>query len=110
MTTEKLEVIFDNGGGITVQSPAFTHYYDNAAQAAEDVRQLLAGADPSDWEGNDPQAAIAYTEDDWRNGGLRIYDVADLRDSMASRNPIGGWHNEADFLAALTGREIDTWD
>ena len=110
MEHNDLQIILDNGGGITVQCAAFTHSYDNAAQAADDVRELLAGADPSDWDGNEPSAAIAFTADDVRNGGYRVYDVADLRESINTQGQIlCGWHNETDFLAALTGRKIADW-
>lgn len=114
-----LEVIIDNGGGLTVQCDEFVHAYDGqsneaiAKHAAEDVTALLRGDDdPGDWEGNEPECRIEYTYDDIRNGGYEVFSEADLRAEIAATGPldddtIKGGYMGAAFLVALTGREID---
>lgn len=80
-----IEVIIDNGGGLTVQCDAFVHAYDGssdekiAKQSAHDVAKLLRGEDPSDWDGNEPDCRIDYTHDQLRNGAYWVLDNDDLR-------------------------------
>lgn len=102
-----IEVLFDDGGGITVQTDDFAHSYDDAKQAATDVKLLLDGDATSDWDGNDDSCRINWGHEDLGNGGLKVYDTADLKREIASKDPISvGWHNMDDFLAALTGRTV----
>jgi len=55
MTYVDFQILFDNGGGITVLSADFCHFYDRPDWAADDVRAVLGGADPADWDGNEPE-------------------------------------------------------
>jgi hypothetical protein len=48
-------IFFDNGGGITLLLADYCRHYDRADWAANDVRALLGGADPSDWDNNEPE-------------------------------------------------------
>ena len=73
-----VEVICDNGGGITVQTPTFAHHYRSADQAAEDVKAILSGDDCSGWDGNEPEARVEPTLEDISNGGYRVIDPAPL--------------------------------
>lgn len=106
-----LEVILDNGGGLTVQCDGYTHAYDDASyeamatHAATDVRALLDGADPSDWDGNEPENRIDYDSNQLRNGGYRILDENDLRQIMAGAYPETKGHTELLFVTALATRE-----
>lgn len=50
-----MAILFDNGGGITLITPDYCHSYERPDWAAQDVAALLGGADPSDWDGNEPQ-------------------------------------------------------
>jgi hypothetical protein len=75
------DVIFDNGGGTTLQTDdGFAHYYDDAAQAANDVKVLLDGGDTSDWDGNEEEdgCRMEYDYDDERNGGYLWHSRADV--------------------------------
>ena len=56
----QFDVIFDNGGGTTLQigKRGYVHHYDTAEQAARDVKVLLDGGNANDWEGNEPQFRI----------------------------------------------------
>lgn len=95
--TTSLEVVFDDGGSVTIQCDGYAHIYDDAAQAADDARQILAGADPSGWDGNEPDARIAWTDEDVRNGGYRVYDAEGLRNPK----PDEDWQNVSDFFQAF---------
>lgn len=72
-------VIFDNGGGITVQLKSWAHYYQDGTKAAEDVAiWILKGKDASGWEGHEPEAlACDPSLDEIRNGGYRIWTIGD---------------------------------
>jgi hypothetical protein len=63
-----LQLLFDNGGGITLITPDYCHAYDRPDWAAESVAALLNGADPSGWDGNEPEfRRDRHAEDDAMN-------------------------------------------
>lgn len=107
MTHDSLEVIIDNGGGLTVQCDNFVHAYDGssneavAKQAADDVAALLRGEDPSDWDGNEPECRINYTHDQIRNGGYEVLDIGDLRVIVEADTEVKGGYMGAAFAKAL---------
>lgn len=97
MQSKDIEIIFDNGGGITIQTDEFVHNYDDAADAARDVRGLIQGANPNDWDGNEPECRIIPTDDQIRNGGYKVmepedFDIGAYEDSS--------WSNVREFQAA----------
>jgi len=49
------ELLFDNGGGITLITPNYCSHSDDAECMAYDVADLLDGADPEEWDGNHPE-------------------------------------------------------
>jgi hypothetical protein len=104
----QFDVIFDNGGGVTLQGDGFAVAYEahsyTVRQAADDARALLNGADPSDWEGNNE----ANRETNLRE--CRVYSSVDLQAEMQLPHPIDARYHgasEREFLAHLTGREIE---
>jgi hypothetical protein len=108
--TKMIEVIFDNGGGINVQTDTYTHNYDDAAQAATDVKAILDGESTSGWDGNDREMWIdtssAEADDNFwaqvRNGGYRHYDLDDVKAEIAKAEATDtGWRNIDDFFSAL---------
>jgi hypothetical protein len=109
MDAHSFVVIFDNGGGITLQVDApeksgeYSHSYDDGKQAADDVRLLLGGTDPSDWEGNDPDAALATcTQEDIRNGGASQRSGEEIAGIVeAGEMPEYCGQSENDFFVAL---------
>jgi len=101
MRHPSLEVVFDDGGGITVQCRRYVHNYDDAQQAASDVSELLAGADPAGWDGNAPGHRIRYTNEQIRNGAYLVLDSVQLREATKQQADDSSWHNVRDFLAAL---------
>lgn len=102
------DVIFDNGGGITLQtSDGFTHHYDDPAQVAADVRNLLKGQETDSWEGNEHDAKLEYDEDTESNGGYRWLTGSEIRYIIsAGCYPSAGYnytfgHNDEQFFKAL---------
>jgi len=96
------DLIFDNGGGITIQTSDYAHTYDSAKQAAEDMHAILDGADPAKdgWAGNELDNGVepmSYEPDVERNGGYRWYmnEVPTLEDGNMS------WGNIEDFVKAF---------
>ena len=69
-----VRVIFDNGGGITLQFGDWAHWYNgNIEQAAEDYLAYLKDGTMEGWEGHEEDAAaLEPTLDEIRNGGYRI--------------------------------------
>ena len=64
------DLIFDNGGGITLQTSDYCHNYSNPGQAARDVIGLLAcGGDTVGWDSNEPEFRQAYDGEVELNGG-----------------------------------------
>jgi len=99
-----IEIIFDNGGGATLQDRdnRYIHNYQDMDQLAVDVIDLRDGGSTADWDGNEyddyvetqKQAAIDCGDDpddlpddtgfidpsydDIRNGGYRVYNLDEL--------------------------------
>ena len=92
------EIIFDNGGGATLQTPEFCHHYSDMNHLARDVKALIDGDDSADWDGDEPDHFI--DDDNYRqhaeNGGLKcITNWEDAKDT--------GWLNEKEFAWAISG-------
>lgn len=94
-----VELIFDNGGGITLQTDSFVHSYDDAQQVARDALAILNGDDTSLWEGNEPECRIDPTDHDIRNGGYRVMSLTDFAGNAQSD---ASWRNVCDFQAAYS--------
>jgi hypothetical protein len=77
----KFSVIFDNGGGVTLQvgKRGFVHNYSDPAQAANDVKVLLEDGNTRGWEGDEPQCRIEYDADIERNGGYSWHSQDDVK-------------------------------
>ena len=94
-------VIFDNGGGITLQLGDWAHWYNDPEQAAEDYKAFLEDGNTSDWEGHEEDAAeLDPSDDDIRNGGYRVFNDADIADMINDDN-LDTWGNIMDFCKAL---------
>ena len=76
-TVRYIEVIADDGGGLTLQvGQTWRHVYDDSRQLADDLKALVRGEHPlTDWDGNeaDQYERISYDADVVRNGGYRWY-------------------------------------
>ena len=103
-----LTVIFDNGGGITINAHYsnggdgnFCHYYDNAKQATDDVKQLLDGESTATWDGHDENAMLDLTNEQIRNGCYRIFDGNEITAQIATKEIESSWINVNHFFRAL---------
>jgi hypothetical protein len=105
--TSTLEVIFDNGGGVYLQTAEYSHHYQDGRQLAEDVRAILSGSDPMDWDGNDNDERIDYSDLDYNTQRLYThYNLYDLQRAMDSKDELKtSGYTETDFLRTLTGRK-----
>ena len=100
--SNEINVIADNGGGVTLQviddrGYKYQHSYEDVNQCAADIKEALAGADVSNWDGNevsDENDEYWLITSDYQisNGGYReimaVKSVADFADWTDS-----GWHN-----------------
>lgn len=108
--TNKIHVIFDNGGGITLQITSDTgytyqHSYEDASQCADDIKAALNGANPADWDGNETDGTIddsfvIASDDQIRNGGYKEREIENIHslDDLSS----SGWRNARDLSLALS--------
>jgi hypothetical protein len=119
METKNIEIIFDNGGGITLQKttePYYMHNYNDANQVADDIQAIIDGSTPNDWDGNeydDMVALIVVDYDDERNGGYRSYRLDNLLDIVNDPDddeyrddfdmPGEGWNNVSSVIELLRG-------
>lgn len=97
-----IEIIFDNAGGITIQTGDFVHCYDDASAAARDVRALMSGSDPGDWDGNEPDCRLDPTDDEVRNGGYRVLTPDCF---VGGKYADSSWRNVRDFQSAFIATE-----
>ena len=99
--TRKAKVIFDNGGGITLQlNNEYAHYYQDYQDAAEDYCLYQSGVGLEDWDGNDKELLnFIPDQESVRNGGYKVYDQDDIKNLLKQDNV--SWHNKANFAIAL---------
>ncbi len=101
--TAKFAVVFFNGGSITLQTASYCHNYDDPAQAANDVRELLDGSNTEDWDGNEPEYRLTYDYEVERNGGYRWHYDTDVRRivdaGVLTWAENAGYNSEAFYLA-----------
>ena len=99
---QEFHVIFDNGGGISVQTDEEYYFFgDNHYSAAQSVATLLNGETTDHWEGNEPEHRIAYDAEQVRNGGYQWWDAEDLRETLRGGTTDSGWRNVRSFLDFL---------
>ncbi len=100
--TVNATLIFDNGGGLTLQLGDWAHCYDNMEQAAKDFSVYLKDKNTIGWDGHEDFAAELDPEyDQIRNGGYRVYSAEEIIDECSSED-YTGWANIDDFCTALT--------
>jgi len=97
-----VRLIFDNGGGLTMQLPGYAHHYDDMAQAAEDYKVFLQDGNTNGWEGHEQDAAdIDPTYEQQRNGGYEIMDAEDIQTALANPDFDSAWYNVSGFIEEL---------
>lgn len=101
MSHTKIEIIFDNGGGVTLQTAdGFVHHYSDARQAAQDAMTYVDTGSSKGWEGNEPEHRVEVTDEQIRSGGYRVFDQDDVRDYLHVQHD-GSWQNVTDFFGSI---------
>lgn len=98
------EVVFDNGGGTTLQvgERGYVHHYDTPEQAAQDVKVLIATGTTDGWEGNEPESRIEYDLETELNGGYFWVASSAIRSAMKLGKIEGSFgRNFTNFFKAL---------
>lgn len=90
-----VEILFDNGGGVTLQTASYAHLYDEATDAARDYMVLVSGGNTADWEGNDPYAEIT------QYSGYQFYDHEGIQAIIKAGEHQSSVRSERDFFRAL---------
>ncbi len=73
------ELIFDNSGGITLQTEKYCHHFrDRESELAQCVVELMDGGSTDHWDGNDPEVRWVYDFDLERTGGCYWEDSIDI--------------------------------
>lgn len=103
-TTIQYNLIFDNSGGITLQTDnGYTHHYDCGESAAKDVCLIMQGQDPIKmfWDGDEPE----HTYEDLNDlpAESDVYDADDVLEVLHNFDPEPGMRNIKDFFTALKG-------
>ncbi len=101
-------IILDNGGGITLQMGEYGHYYEDAAQAANDISNWLHDGDTSDWDGCETDAVeLDPTDEQVANGGYRRFRLdrdVDTLLRLAREVGVCHWGNAEELSAALRAK------
>lgn len=98
-------LFFDGGGNILLQSPRYVHSYDDPAQAADDVKAMLAGDNGDGWDGHEPECRMTVGVDG--GNGCHWYSRGAVLGLMAGGEPLnlyGAGRAERAFFTALTGK------
>src|SRR6478609_5855193 len=110
-TTDRTRVVFDSGGGITLQLPGFAHFYSgNPQQAAEDFRAYSLTHSTAGWDGHEPESEeLNPTPEEIRNGGYRVMELSDVIMAVHGEDEAGRsqyWGRaQLDFVNALRDME-----
>jgi len=99
MTNLKGRLIFDNGGGLTLQLPNFAHYYDYMDQAAEDIANYINIGTTEGWEGHEEEAA--EFDPTYDEIGCRVYTIEEIVEECKKEDSTG-WANIDMFCIALS--------
>lgn len=99
-------IIFDNGGGITLQLTDYAHHYTDVEQCADDLADWVKNEDTSEWDGNEEEAVFEPTTDQISNGGYRVETVEDFMSLPLCEVRDMSWGNIRDLYAALTKRVL----
>ena len=106
---KNFDVIFDNGGGTTLQTHRYCHHYSSPEQAAKDVLLLLRGdGNTADWDGDEPEHREEYDSEIERNGGWRWMSRREIEAILQRGRLDTSWGNQRDFFGALgVGVEVE---
>jgi len=101
---KNFDLIFDNGGGITLQTDDYCHHFSGLEkEAAEAVAELLAPGDPDHatwgWDGDEPEHRIEYDAGTEGSGGYHWVTEGDVIEAVGQIPD----EDRSDFLDGLAG-------
>lgn len=100
------EVVFDNGGGATLQNHdgSVAIHYTDMGSLAHDVRELDKGEDPCAWDGVDPALYIDDEQYDRHasSGGIFAIQLDPEYRHVWPEADETGWNNVAEFIRAFS--------
>jgi len=96
-------LIFDNGGGLTLQlNNSYAHWYQNMNQAAEDLKVYIKEGNTEGWEGHEEsEMELNPQYDQIQNGGYRVFSIEDIIAMSKDEYTDTGWGNIRDFCIAF---------
>ena len=102
MKTRKFEIIFDNAGGALLMTRRFCHFYDDGKRLAQDVREILNGADVSAWDGCENEFRRGFASGDARMDQVDVKRVLSMSASGLEDyiERLSGY-TQSDFVEAL---------
>lgn len=92
---ETVEILFDNGGGCTLQTATYAHMYDDIEQAAYDYMAIAEGNETTYWDGNESDARVTD------RAHYQVFDHADILAIVAAGVHTSSWNNVRAFFSAL---------
>jgi len=101
-------VIFDNGGGVTLQlCTGFCHHYLSATMAATDALVFIKSSyDIIGWDNDEIDAVFEPTIEQVANGGYSVFLLQDLIETEKDGTETG-WANIDMFLSKLSICKVD---
>lgn len=97
----KGKIIFDNGGGTTLQLPGYAHLYSDSRQAARDLADYLNAANIDDWDGNEPESAeLNPSLEEIEDGSYQEFSVEEIIEESKDHDS-AGWSNIDQFSLTL---------
>jgi hypothetical protein len=92
-------VMFDNGGGVSVEFDGWKHYYETCKDAARDYIEFVKLESAEDFEGDDEDVVIEYGQ--CPNGGYKTINHKEIEE-MVINNPDYFWGiNEEEFITSI---------
>lgn len=96
---EGFNLVFDNGGGITLQTEGYCHHYNDGYEVAHCISEIMSGENPEYWDGNEPEHAVTYDAEIERNGGYHWISDAELLEVVGGMDA----DQRRDYLENISG-------
>jgi hypothetical protein len=93
-------LIFDNGGGVTLQRPGFCHTYNDVKQCSDDIVSWIDDEDTSVY-GSEEDAVFDPTYEQEQNGGYRVMSLAYFTSLSIDDMQEQSWSNIKQLYVAL---------
>ena len=114
-TKTEWDVIFDDGGGITLQwacgEDRYCHVYDDGGQAADDIMAIIDGVSPINdgWDNNQLDCWLEWGDDAralQNSGSIKWYRGDRIQSIIADKTAVPGWGGNVCELFTAMGCEV----